>query len=137
MIGSGNTVEVHYTGRLTNGDEFDSSNGRSPLKFTVGQSQVIVGFENAVMGKNVGDKITVNIPCDEAYGPVLEQYTQKVPLDSLPKGVKIGDQLQAQTAGGDVQVLVTELTSEHGVVDANHPLAGQDLTFDIEIVSVY
>lgn len=136
MITQGNTVEVHYTGRFSNGEEFDSSKGREPLKFSIGSKQVIVGFENAVMGKTVGDSFTVTIPHLEAYGEVKEEYTQKVPRALLPKEVSLGDQLEAMTKNGNVPVLVTELTEEYGVVDANHPMAGQDLTFDIEIVSV-
>jgi len=136
MITQGNTVEVHYTGRLTNGDEFDSSNGKQPLKFKVGTLQVIPGFENAVIGKSVGDSLSVTIPCDEAYGQIKEEYTQKVPVKLLPEGVKLGDQLEAMTANGNISVIVKELDEEHGIVDANHPLAGQDLVFDIEIVSV-
>jgi peptidylprolyl isomerase len=136
MITQGNTVEVHYTGRLTNGDEFDSSNGKQPLKFKVGTLQVIPGFENAVIGKSVGDSLSVTIPCDEAYGQIKEEYTQKVPVKLLPEGVKLGDQLEAMTANGNIAVIVKELDEEHGIVDANHPLAGQDLVFDIEIVSV-
>lgn len=136
MITQGNTVEVHYTGRLTNGDEFDSSNGKQPLKFKVGTLQVIPGFENAVLGKSVGDSLSVTIPCDEAYGQIKEEYTQKVPVKLLPEGVKLGDQLEAMTANGNISVIVKELDEEHGIVDANHPLAGQDLVFDIEIVSV-
>ena len=136
MVTEGSTVEVHYTGKLSNGDKFDSSNGREPLKFTIGANQVIRGFENAVLGKTVGEKVTVDIPSDDAYGPVREEYTQKVQRALLPKEVKIGDQLEAMTKGGNIPVLVTELTDEYGVVDANHPLAGQNLIFDIEIVSI-
>ncbi len=136
MIIQGNTVEVHYTGKLTNGDQFDSSKGREPLKFKVGALQVIRGFEDAVLGKSVGDSLSVTIPCDQAYGEIKEEYTQKVPIQLLPKDVKLGDQLEAMTKNGNVPVIVRELTEEHGVVDANHPLAGQDLVFDIEIVSV-
>jgi peptidylprolyl isomerase len=136
MIIQGNTVEVHYTGKLTNGDEFDSSKDKEPLKFKVGALQVIPGFENAVLGKAIGDSLSVTIPCDQAYGEIKEEYTQKVPIHLLPKDVKLGDQLEAMTKNGNISVIVKEITEEHGVVDANHPLAGQDLIFDIEIVSV-
>ena len=136
MITQGNTVEVHYTGKLANGDSFDSSEGRSPLKFTLGAKQVIPGFESAVLGKVIGDSFTVTIPCAEAYGPVMENYTQKVKRSLLPPEVQLGDQLEAMTTNGNIPVMVTELTEEFAVVDANHPLAGQDLIFDIEIVSV-
>ena len=136
MIAQGNTVNVHYTGKLTNGEQFDSSEGREPLKFKVGALQVIPGFEDAVIGKSVGDKVTVNIPCDKAYGPVRDDLNQQVPVAQLPEGVKIGDSLQAMTEQGPIDVTVTELNEEFGVIDANHRLAGEDLLFDIEIVSV-
>jgi peptidylprolyl isomerase len=136
MIAKGNTVNVHYTGKLNNGEQFDSSEGREPLKFKVGALQVIPGFEDAVIGKSVGDKVTVNIPCDKAYGPVRDDLNQQVPLTQLPEGVKIGDSLQAMTEQGPIDVTVTELNEEFGVIDANHKLAGEDLLFDIEIVSV-
>jgi len=136
MITQGNTVDVHYTGKLTNGDEFDSSFGRNPITFKVGARQVIPGFENAVIGKSVGDRVTVNIPCDQAYGPFRDDLNQQVPVIQLPKGVKIGDSLQAMTEQGPIEVTVTELNEEYAVIDANHKLAGKELIFDIEIVSV-
>jgi peptidylprolyl isomerase len=136
MIAKGNTVNVHYTGKLNNGEQFDSSEGREPLKFKVGALQVITGFEDAVIGTSVGDKVTVNIPCDKAYGPVRDDLNQQVPLTQLPEGVKIGDSLQAMTEQGPIDVTVTELNEEFGVIDANHRLAGEDLLFDIEIVSI-
>lgn len=136
MITQGNTVGVHYTGRLTDGDQFDSSEGRDPLKFKVGALQVIPGFENAVIGKSVGDKVTVNIPCDQAYGQFRDDLNQQVPVAQLPAGVKVGDSLEAMTQQGPIEVTVTDLNEEFGVIDANHRLAGKDLVFDIEIVSI-
>jgi FKBP-type peptidyl-prolyl cis-trans isomerase 2 len=136
MIQEGHTVKVHYTGRLTNGEEFDSSLGKDPLSFTIGSFQVIEGFENAVIGKSVGEKVTVHIPCDKAYGQVRDDLNQQVPIKQLPEGVKLGDQLQAMTENGPLSVRVTELNEEFGVIDANHKLAGEDLIFDIEIVDI-
>jgi peptidylprolyl isomerase len=135
-IKEGDTVMVHYTGRLTNGEEFDSSQGKDPLKFTLGSFQVIEGFEKAVLGRKIGDKVTVDIPSNKAYGEIREDLNQEVPIDQLPEGVKLNDQLQAMTENGPISVRVTELNDEFGVVDANHRLAGEDLTFDIEIVSI-
>jgi FKBP-type peptidyl-prolyl cis-trans isomerase 2 len=135
-IKEGDTVMVHYTGRLTNGEEFDSSQGKDPLKFTLGSFQVIEGFEKAVLGRKIGDKVTVDIPSDKAYGEIREDLNQEVPIDQLPEGVKLNDQLQAMTENGPISVRVTELNDEFGVIDANHRLAGEDLTFDIEIVSI-
>jgi FKBP-type peptidyl-prolyl cis-trans isomerase 2 len=136
MIKEGNVVHVHYTGRLTSGETFDSSEGRNPLVFKVGTLQVIPGFESAVIGKSVGDKVTVNIPCDQAYGPLRDDLNQQVPIDQLPQGVKLGDSLQAMTEQGPLSVTVTELNEEFGVIDANHQLAGKDLIFDIEVITV-
>jgi len=136
MIQEGNVVKVHYTGKLTNGEQFDSSTGRDPLSFKVGALQVIPGFEGAVIGKSVGDKVTVNIPCDQAYGPVRDDMSQQVPVDQLPQGAKVGDSLQAMTENGPVSVTVTEVNETFAVIDGNHKLAGKDLIFDIEIVSV-
>jgi peptidylprolyl isomerase len=136
MIKEGNIVNVHYTGRLTNGEQFDSSRSRKPLIFTIGALQVIPGFEKAVIGKSVGDQVTVTIPCDEAYGQFNEDLNQQVPLDQLPDGTKVGDVLQAMTENGPMEVRITEMNSDFAILDGNHRLAGEDLVFDIEILSV-
>jgi len=136
MIKEGNTIKVHYTGKLTNGEQFDSSVGKEPLQFTIGGFQVIEGFENAVIGKQVGDKVTVHIPCDKAYGQVKPDMNEKISLSQLPEGVKLGDSLQAMTENGPLSVRITEIDEEFATLDANHRLAGEDLLFDIEIVSV-
>lgn len=136
MIKQGNTVQVHYTGRLTNGDQFDSSVGRDPLKFTVGGFQVIEGFEKAVIGKSVGENLTVTIPCEEAYGKFRDDLSQQVPLSLLPERCKVGDTLQAMTEQGPMPVRIIEMNTDYAVIDGNHKLAGEDLIFDIEIVSI-
>lgn len=137
MIQNGNTIKVHYTGKLTNGEQFDSSIGREPLQFTTGSRQVIPGFENAVMGKQVGDKVTVNIPVDEAYGEIDQDMIQEVPNEMLGGQVfEVGQMLQVMTAQGPVNVKVREVNGSHIVIDANHPLAGQELQFDIEVMEV-
>ena len=137
MITKGNTVDVHYTGKLTTGEVFDSSEGREPLKFQVGSGQIIPGFEEGLMGKKVGDKITVNIQPENAYGQVREDLFVKVPLDKMPGEVQVGQSLQA--VGDDnrpVQVIIKEVNEDHVVIDGNHPLAGKELVFDIEVVSI-
>jgi len=137
MIENGNVVDVHYVGKLTDGNVFDSSEGREPLKFEVGSGQIIPGFENAVMGKTVGDKVTVTINPEMAYGEVREDLFVQLPLDKMPGDVEVGQMLQAMSDDGRAtQVRVHEVNEDSVIIDGNHPLAGQDLIFDIEIVSV-
>ena len=137
MIENGNTVDLHYTGKLSNGEIFDSSVGRSPLKVTVGSNQVITGFENAILGKNVGDKVSVTIQPEQAYGSIREDLFVKVPLDKMPGDVSVGQILNAAAQNGQpIQVKVKEVNTDHVVIDGNHPLAGLPLTFEIEVVSI-
>lgn len=137
MIENGNVVDVHYVGKLTDGNVFDSSEGREPLKFEVGSGQIIPGFENAVMGKSVGDKVTVTINPEMAYGEVREDLFVQLPIDKMPGDVEVGQMLQAMSDDGRAtQVRVHEVNEDNVIIDGNHPLAGQDLIFDIEIVSV-
>ena len=133
------TVKVHYTGKLTSGEQFDSSVGREPLQFTVGAGQMIPGFDAAVNGMELNEKKTVTIPADQAYGEKNDQMMQKVGRDQLPPDMKpeIGQSLVATgPEGQQTQVTVVEVTDEHIVIDANHPLAGQDLIFEIELVEI-
>lgn len=134
-----NTVAtVHYRGTLTGTDsEFDSSIGSDPLSFLVGHGQMIPGFEAALMGKSAGDKVTFDIPCAEAYGEYDEEGHQVIPASQMPEGVKVGDRLAAQTESGHVvPVRVLEMSDEGVTLDFNHELAGQDLTFEVEVVEV-
>ncbi|MDJ0794043.1 MAG: peptidylprolyl isomerase [Woeseiaceae bacterium] len=136
---SGDTVRIHYTGTLDDGTQFDSSAGRDPLEFALGGGQVIPGFDNAVDGMAVGDSKTVTIPPEEAYGQRHEQLVQQVSRGALPEEIEpaVGMQLQSQSPEGQVMMLVvTEVEDESITVDANHPLAGQALTFDIELVEI-
>lgn len=136
---AGDTVKIHYTGTLDDGSEFDSSAGRDPLEFTLGSGQVIPGFDNAVDGMSVGDKKSVNIPPEDAYGERHEQLIQEVPHSALPDDLtpEVGMGLQAQGPDGQVMNLtVTNLGDESITVDGNHPLAGKALNFDIELVSI-
>ncbi len=136
---SGDTVRIHYTGTLDDGTQFDSSAGRDPLEFALGGGQVIPGFDSAVDGMAIGDNKTVTIQPEEAYGQRHEQLVQQVSRSALPDDMEpaVGMQLQSQSPEGQVMMLVvTEVEEESITVDANHPLAGQALTFDIELVEI-
>lgn len=136
---NGDTVKVHYTGRLGDGRVFDSSANRDPLQFTIGTGQVIPGFEEGVVGMELGQSKTVNIPADQAYGPRRDEMTVQVPKTQLPEDMspEVGDQLQMRSQTGQpVLVTVTDVNDEAIELDANHPLAGEDLTFDIELVEI-
>ena len=139
QVASGNTVRVHYTGTLGDGTQFDSSAGRDPLEFALGGGQVIPGFDAAVTGMSVGDEKTVTIEPDDAYGERHEQLVQQVPRNTLPDSIDpaIGMQLQSQSPDGQVMNLViVEVEEESITLDANHPLSGHALTFDIELVEI-
>jgi peptidylprolyl isomerase len=136
---SGDTVRIHYTGTLEDGTQFDSSSGRDPLEFNLGSGQVIPGFDNAVDGMSVGDTRSVSIEPGDAYGERHEQLVQEVPKSVLPDDIdaKIGMQLQGQSAEGQMtRFTVTAVTRDTITVDANHPLAGKKLNFDIELVEI-
>ncbi|MGI9265535.1 MAG: FKBP-type peptidyl-prolyl cis-trans isomerase [Gammaproteobacteria bacterium] len=136
---SGDTVKIHYTGTLDDGTEFDSSAGRDPLEFEIGGGQVIPGFDSAVEGMAVGDKKSVRIEAAEAYGERHEQLVQQVPRSALPDDLtpEEGMALQSQAPDGQVMMLiVTAVGEEEITVDANHPLSGKALSFDIELVSI-
>ncbi len=138
-VKSGDTVKVHYTGTKTTGEIFDSSENREPLEFTMGTGQLIPGFEKAVEGLAVGESTKVTIPAGEAYGDKREDLVINVEKDKLPPEIKpeLGQQLQIQQQDGNgIPVVITEVTESHVTLDANHPLAGEDLTFDIELVEI-
>jgi FKBP-type peptidyl-prolyl cis-trans isomerase 2 len=138
-VKSGDTIKVHYHGRLTNGETFDSSEGREPLEFEVGSGMVIKGFDDGVTGMIVGEKKTINIPFLEAYGPVQEEMMVEFPLDQFPPDLKpvVGMPLTMTTSQGHpVQVVVAEVREVNVLLDANHPLAGKDLIFDLELVEI-
>ncbi|MBI4201712.1 MAG: peptidylprolyl isomerase [Chloroflexi bacterium] len=129
----GSTVDVHYTGTLDNGEQFDSSIGSEPLTFVVGSGQVIKGFDEAVRGMTIGDKKTFRIEAEEAYGPRQEDLVFDIPKASAPADLETGDYVRFSNGASAV---VVEVTTDHIKVDANHPLAGQALTFAIELVAV-
>ncbi len=133
------TVKVHYKGTLSSGEVFDSSEGRDPLEFKLGAGQIIPGFEKGVMGMEANESKTINIPVAEAYGERREELVQEVPKTQLPQEIKpeVGMQLTSQSPDGQqIPLVVTEVKDESILVDANHPLAGQDLTFEITLVEV-
>lgn len=136
----GDKVKVHYVGRVPEGEVFDSSQERGPLEFTIGENKIIPGFENAVIGMAPGQKKTVTIDSEHGYGPHREELVQEVELEQLPGDVdfKVGQQLQV-TPPGESQpfvVKVAEITESHVKLDGNHPLAGKELQFEIELVEI-
>ncbi len=138
-IKQGDTVRIHYTGTLLDGSVFDSSEGRDPLEFVVGSGQIIPGLDTAMPGLAAGDKKRVEIACVEAYGPINPAMRQAIPREGIPDDIPLepGTQLQMQTPDGQaLPVTVVDADEATVTLDGNHPLAGQDLIFEIEVVSV-
>ncbi len=137
-VETNSTVTVNYTGRLEDGTIFDSSTveGREPLKATLGQGQLIKGFESGLQEMTVGDKKTVEFEAEDAYGTYNKFLVQEVEKTQMPGEVEVGMQLEAQTQVGPVQFLVKEVKEETVILDANHPLAGQKLIFDLEVLEI-
>ncbi|HEY9887291.1 MAG TPA: peptidylprolyl isomerase [Candidatus Obscuribacterales bacterium] len=137
MIETGKTVKVHYTGTLNDGSVFDSSEGREPLEFQVGAGQVIPGFDAAIQQMDVGATKTVTIPSDEAYGEVRPDMIALIPHEQFPEGMnpEVGQTLQLRTPEGALPVRVTDVQEQGVVIDGNHPLAGEDLTFELTLVA--
>ncbi|HOZ79240.1 MAG TPA: peptidylprolyl isomerase [Ferruginibacter sp.] len=139
QVKNGDTVKVHYTGKLTSGEQFDSSSGREPLEFTVGGGQMIKGFDAAMPGMSVGDKKTINIPAADGYGEKDPSAVIEFPKENVPAEMKleIGMQLTLSDPNGNpFPVVVTEMREDVVVLDANHFLAGEELVFDIELVEI-
>ena len=137
-VTSNSTVSVHYTGRLEDGTVFDSSlvEGREPLTATLGQGNLISGFENGLVDMVVGEKKTVEIEPENAYGQINPQMVNEVAKSQVPEGVSVGDMLQAMSPAGPINVKVLEVNEDVVVLDANHPLAGQKLIFDLEVITI-
>jgi FKBP-type peptidyl-prolyl cis-trans isomerase SlpA len=132
------TVTVNYTGKLEDGTVFDTSltEGREPLSATLGQGSLIPGFEKGLLGMSEGETKTITIPYTDAYGDINEQLVGEVPKDRVPENIEVGQMLQSMTPQGPMNVLVKEVHEEHVILDANHPLAGKNLIFDLELISV-
>ena len=139
QVKKGDTVKVHYHGKLEDGTTFDSSEGREPLEFEVGSGMVIAGFDNGVTGMVAGDKKTVHIPVEEAYGPANEDMIMEFPRNRFPEEMipEVGMQLNMNNGQGHtIPVVIVEVKEEVVILDANHPLAGKDLIFDLELVEI-
>ena len=135
----GDTVKIHYTGRLQDGTVFDSSSGREPLQFKIGSGQVIIGFDEAVTGMKVSEKKTAHLPCDKAYGDRNPSMVMVVERKHVPAEIEpeVGQRLQVGGTDGQLLVVtIMEVNDENITLDANPPLAGEDLTFDIELVEI-
>ncbi len=133
----GQKVRVHYRGTLSDGSEFDSSEGRPPLEFTVGGGEVIPGFDDAVADLEVGEKTTVTIAACDAYGEHIVEARQEVPLEAFPEPPEVGWMVELASPDGQrMAATVLEVGSDSAILDFNHPLAGEDLTFEIELVEI-
>lgn len=135
----GDSVKVHYTGKLEDGTVYDSSRDRDPLHFTIGEGQVIPGIEQAVVGMNPGESMTTKVPADKAYGPHREELVMEIDRNEFPQHLrpKVGQQLQARLEDDQtIEIKVTDVSESSVTLDANHPLAGKDVTFDIQLVEI-
>jgi FKBP-type peptidyl-prolyl cis-trans isomerase 2 len=138
IVDVNSSVTVNYTGKLEDGSIFDSSltEGREPLKTILGQGSLIPGFERGLIGMKEGDKKTIEIMCDDAYGSIKEDLVVEVPKDKVPENVSEGQMLQTMTPQGPMNVIVREVKEEVVIIDGNHPLSGKNLIFDLELISV-
>jgi peptidylprolyl isomerase len=138
-VKNGDTVRLHYTAKLTDGTEFESSTGREPLEIQVGAGQIIPGLDQRISGMNVGEETTVKVPASEAYGPHDDAQVQTLPRSAISPGVdvEVGTRLRANTQdGGQIALTVVKIDDEQVTVDANHPLAGKDLVFDVRVLEI-
>jgi peptidylprolyl isomerase len=139
QVKTGDTVKVHYHGRLTDGTTFDSSEGREPLEFEVGSGMVIKGFDDGLLGMGIGEKKTIDIAVDDAYGPRDPQMLMEFPIDRFPPDMKpeVGMQLtMTNDSGQNFPVVIAEVKEVSVILDGNHPLAGEPLIFDLELVEI-
>lgn len=137
-VENGKSVTVHYTGRFEDGTVFDTSltEGREPIKTVLGQGSLIKGFELGLVGMEEGEKKTIEILPEDGYGEYLDGLITTVSKQQVPEGVKVGDVLQSQSERGTINVMVTEITDDGVTLDANHPMAGKKLIFDLEVLNV-
>lgn len=138
QIKIGDTIKVHYTGKFEDGTIFDSSltEGRQPLETTLGNNMLIKGFENGLIGLSEGDKKTLEIEPSEAYGEYQEVMINEIPRNQVPEDVKVGEMLQGMSEVGPINVKVIDIKEDTVVIDANHPLAGKKLVFDVEVLTI-
>ena len=139
QVKKNDTVKVHYTGKLADGQVFDTSEGKDPIEFTLGEGQLIPGFENGLIDMKLNEKKTINIPVDQAYGHPREDLVQEVDKSQLPPEIEpeVGMGLVSRTPDGrEMNLLVAEVKENSIIVDGNHPLAGKDLIFDLEVVEI-
>jgi FKBP-type peptidyl-prolyl cis-trans isomerase 2 len=138
-VENGHVVRVHYIGKLTTGEVFDSSFGREPLEFTMGAGQMIPGFEAGILGMVVGEKKSIDVPCALGYGEASAEMILEVPKNQLPFGmpIEVGTQLAINLAdGGQIPAVMTAVSEDTVTIDANHPLAGKDLIFEVQLVAI-
>ncbi len=136
---SGENVQVHYTGRFKDGRVFDSSRDGAPLQFTLGNGEMIPGFEKAIIGMEIGDTKTISIPAGEAYGPYIEEMVMRVERNKFPADMELNTGMMLKIGrpdGNSIKVMVTDVSNDIVVLDANHPLAGKDLEFDVELIKI-
>lgn len=138
MVENGKSVTLHYTGKFEDGTVFDTSleNGREPITTILGQGNLIPGFEKSLIGMNEGEKKEFNIDPEEGYGEYLDGLVTTVEKDRVPENVKVGDVLRSEGERGVINVMVTEVTDSHVTLDANHPMAGKKLVFEVEVLTV-
>jgi peptidylprolyl isomerase len=139
QVEDGKTIKIHYTGKLDDGTVFDSSREREPLEFTMGSGGLIKGFEDAVRGMTVGEMKTISIPSGEAYGPYREDLVMSINKAQLPPDIDIRQGVMLSLRhpnGGSIDALISEVTADSVTLDANHPLAGEDLTFELQLVEI-
>lgn len=139
QVKQNDTVKVHYTGKLADGQVFDTSEGKEPIEFTLGEGQLIPGFENGLIDMKLNEKKTINIPVEQAYGQPREELVQEIDKSQLPPEIEpeVGMGLVSKTPDGrEMNLLVAEVKEKSIIVDGNHPLAGKDLIFDLEVVEI-
>ena len=136
MIKEGSKVKVHYTGKLEDGKVFDTSNDNEPIEVVLGEGTLIKGFENGLIGMKDGDKKTIEIEPKEAYGEYIDGRIQEVEKTKLPEDIKVGMVLQATTEVGSMVITIKEIKEDTAILDANHPLAGKKLIFDLDVIEV-
>jgi len=138
IVENGKSVLVHYTGKFEDGEIFDTSlvEGREPIKTVVGQGNLIKGFEEGLVGMTEGEKKTIEVEPEKGYGEYLDGLVITIKKDQVPEGVKVGDVLQSESERGTINVTVTEVTEDTVKIDANHPMAGKKLIFELEVVNI-